>query len=60
MQRASWLELALIGILIVLCFVLPFSVFTNIDAWYGSLLFWCLASLLVIGLCARISARWKD
>lgn len=61
MNRISkdWL-LVPIALLIVLSFVLPYTVFRDVDAWYGSFLFWTLATAAVIGLNAVISADWKD
>jgi hypothetical protein len=47
-------------VLILLSFILPYTVFRDVDAWYGSFLFWTLATAAVIGLNAVISADWKD
>lgn len=55
----AWL-LPVIMTIILLSFLLPYTAFRNIDAWYGSYLFWSLATLVVIGLNAVISADWKD
>ena len=61
MNRTSkdWLLIPIL-LLIVLSFVLPYTVFRDVDAWYGSFLFWTLATAAVIGLNAVISADWKD
>lgn len=55
----TWLLIPIL-LLIVLSFVLPFTVFSGVDAWYGSFLFWTLATAAVIGLNAIISADWED
>ena len=60
MNRPNPLWIALIGILVLLIFVLPFTVFRNLEAWYGSFLFWSLATAVVIAISALVSARWKD
>lgn len=60
MNRLKPLWIVLIGILVLLSFVLPFTVFRNLDAWYGSFLFWSLATAVVIAISATMSARWKD
>ena len=60
MNRPNPLWIALIGILVLLSFVLPFTVFRNLEAWYGSFLFWSLATAVVIAISALVSARWKD
>lgn len=49
-----------VAALILLSFVLPFTVFTDVDAWYGSFLFWVLATAAVIGINAVVSAEWRD
>ncbi|HMN20991.1 MAG TPA: hypothetical protein PKA16_06315 [Ottowia sp.] len=49
-----------IGILVVLSFVLPFTLFRGVDAWWGSFLFWSAATAVVIAISAVLSGRWKD
>jgi hypothetical protein len=53
-----WLIVPLV--LILLSFVLPYTLFSDVDAWYGSFLFWTLATAVVIGVNAVISSRWED
>lgn len=60
MKEGKTLWLVPVGILILLSLLLPFTVFTNVDRWYGSFLFWSLATAAVIGISAIISADWKD
>lgn len=60
MSHPKTLWLLPIGILVVLSFILPFTVFRDIDAWYGSFLFWTLSTVAVIVISAIISADWKD
>jgi hypothetical protein len=52
--------LAPIALLIALSYLLPYTVFRDVDEWYGSFLFWTLATAVVIGLNAFISSAWKD
>ena len=61
MNRSSkeWLLIPIL-VLVLLSFILPYTVFRDVDAWYGSFLFWTLAAAAVIGLNAVISADWKD
>ena len=49
-----------IAVLIGLSFLLPYTLFRDVDAWYGSYLFWVLATVAVIAINAVISAQWKD
>ncbi|SEG87175.1 hypothetical protein [Marinobacterium lutimaris] len=34
--------------LVLLCYLVPYTVLTSVQAWYGSFLFWCLIGALVI------------
>ncbi len=40
----------LITILILLAFVVPYTLLRNVNAWYGSFLFWTALTILVIGV----------
>lgn len=55
----AWLLIPIVTI-VLLSFLLPYTVFRNVDAWYGSFLFWSLATAVVIALNAVVSADWKD
>lgn len=57
-RKTIWL--APIGILIILSFLVPFTLLRNVDEWYGSFLFWVLATVAVIGISAVISSDWED
>jgi hypothetical protein len=57
-NRAWWL--APVVVLIVLSYVLPFTVFRDVDRWYGSFLFWTVATVAVIGINAVVTSAWKD
>lgn len=49
-----------IGAIILLCYVIPFTVLSGVDAWYGSFLFWSVATAVVIVINALVSAKWRD
>lgn len=59
-KPASKFWLALILLLVLASFTLPFTLFRHVDAWYGSFLFWSLTTAIVIAISAIISSRWKD
>lgn len=59
LTRNVWTVRAIFSI-IVLCFILPYTVLRDVDTWYGSFLFWTLATVVVIGLNALVSADWED
>ena len=49
-----------IAAVIVLCYLVPYTILSDVDAWYGSFLFWSLATAVVIAINAVISAKWRD
>ncbi|WP_322995593.1 hypothetical protein [Castellaniella sp.] len=53
---ARKISLACIWLLALLCFIVPYWVLDQINAWYGSFLFWALAGVLVI-VCNFIATR---
>jgi hypothetical protein len=58
-SRVGWL-VPVVLVLILLCYVVPFTILRDVDAWYGSFLFWSVVSALVIGINAVVSSAWKD
>ncbi|WP_300345558.1 hypothetical protein [Nesterenkonia sp.] len=58
-RSAPWL-LATVPLIMVLMFVVPFTLLRNVDAWYGSLTFWAVATMVVIGINVVLSRRWED
>ncbi|MFA5565101.1 MAG: hypothetical protein WC184_05340 [Acidimicrobiia bacterium] len=56
--KRRWL--GVIAVLILAAFVVPFTALTNIDAWYGSFLFWTVLTAVVIAINALVSSAWRD
>lgn len=56
--RALWL--LVVALIILLCYVVPFTVLSDVDEWYGSFLLWTLASAVVIAINAVVSSAWRD
>ena len=54
------LGLGVIAVLVVSCFVIPFTLLRGVDAWSGSFLYWSAAAAIVIAISAYISFRWQD
>ena len=46
MKRTPWI--CSIWLLVLLSYVLPYTLLANVTAWYGSFLLWTLVGLLVI------------
>lgn len=58
-QPSAW-WLAPVAVLIGLSYLLPYTVFRDVDEWYGSFLFWSLATAVVIAVNAIVSSAWRD
>lgn len=56
--RVPWL--VVIAIAMVACFVVPFTLLRDVEAWYGSFLFWSLVSAGVIAINVLVSSDWED
>ena len=50
--------LALLGVLVLACYAVPFLLLRDVAAWYGSFLFWVLAGLCVIALNLVITTKF--
>lgn len=48
MKRRNWIWA--VWIVVLLSGVVPYTLLTNVAAWYGSFLFWACAGLAVIAL----------
>ncbi len=57
-SRAGWL--IAIAVIVLLCYFVPYVLLSGVDAWYGSFLFWTVATAVVIGINALVSSDWKD
>ncbi len=57
-RKSLWL--IVVAVLILAAFVVPYTVLSDVDAWYGSFLFWIVVTALVIGVNAVVSAAWRD
>lgn len=51
--------MALVPVIMAAMFILPFTVFRNVNAWYGSFAFWLIATIAVIGINAIATRGWK-
>ena len=46
--------------LVVMAYVVPYTLLSGVDAWYGSFLFWGVFGLLAIAVNAAITGSWRD
>lgn len=52
--------LGTILVIILAMFVLPYTLLTDINAWYGSFLFWTVATVIVLGIVTYLSWGWDQ
>ncbi|SHG94339.1 hypothetical protein [Ornithinibacillus halophilus] len=48
----------LIVILILLAYILPYTIFTNVNSWYGSFLTWGIIGVLIILANIMVTKDW--
>lgn len=41
-------------------FLVPYTLLAEVDAWYGSALFWTVATVAVIAVNVLVSSAWSD
>lgn len=56
--RASWL--VPVPVAVLLSYLVPYTVLRDVDAWYGSMLFWGCATAVVVVVNAVVSSAWRD
>lgn len=45
-------------LIIFLAYVIPYTVLTEVTKWYGSLLFWIILTIIVIGINFYLTNDW--
>lgn len=60
MGRGGLFWAGLLAGLVVLGFVVPYTVLSGVDAWYGSFLFWVVFALVALVVNYLITRGWRD
>jgi hypothetical protein len=60
MKRRGVFFLVAALFLVLAAYVVPYTVLSGIDAWYGSFLFWAAFGFAAILLNAAITSTWRD
>lgn len=55
----AWLLVSVPAIMLVM-FVVPYTLLRDVDAWYGSLLLWAVGTVAVITINVVVSLSWED
>jgi len=59
-ERREFTWAGVVLALVVLAYVVPYTVLSEVDAWYGAFLFWTVFGALSIGAIALITSSWRD
>lgn len=54
-----WL-LVSVPVIMVAMFVVPYTLLREVDAWYGSLLFWLVGTVAVISINVAVALTWEN
>lgn len=60
MERRGFVWAGVVMILVVLAYVMPYTVLSGVDAWYGAFIFWVIFGALAIAVIALITSSWRD
>ncbi|AJY49067.1 hypothetical protein [Halomonas sp. KO116] len=58
MKRSKWIWL--VWAVVLLCYVVPYTLLGHVSQWYGSFLFWACAGLVIIALNVFITKDFKE
>lgn len=58
MKRSKWIWA--VWAVVLLCYLVPYTLLTNVAMWYGSFLFWTCAGLVVIALNIYITQDFEE
>ncbi|GGB50390.1 hypothetical protein F3157_19660 [Virgibacillus dakarensis] len=59
-KNAKMLWGALIVFLILLSYILPYTIMSGIQAWYGSFLLWGIIGILIIVANIMVTRDWRE
>ncbi|RUL48182.1 hypothetical protein [Lysinibacillus antri] len=59
MKANEWKWALSILFIILLAYILPYTLLTDVAKWYGSFLIWLLLAILVIGINYFLTKDWK-
>lgn len=58
MKPTNWVYV--IGAVIVLSCLLPYTLLSGVQAWYGVFLFWSIMGIVIIVANVMLTADWED
>lgn len=58
MKPMSWVYV--IGAVIILSGLMPYTVLSDVHAWYGAFLLWSIMGVVIIVANVMLTATWED
>jgi len=59
-RRRGTGTLALLGLVILLAYIVPYGFLQAVESWYGAFLFWMLFGVVAIGLIFHLVGSWRS
>lgn len=60
MKRREIVGAGVMVVLLLSAYVVPYTLLSGVDAWYGSFLFWVIFGLLAIAWMWGMTSSWRD
>lgn len=60
MERRGILWAGAMLVLVLSAFVVPYTLLSGVDVWYGAFLFWVIFGLAAIGMIVAMTSSWRD
>lgn len=60
MERRGISWAAVMAFLVLLAYVVPYTLLSGVDRWYGSFLFWTVFGLVAIAAIWAMTRSWRD
>jgi hypothetical protein len=60
MKGKEWKWALAILIMVLLAYILPYTILTDVHAWYGSFLLWTVLTIIVIGINYFLTKDWGN
>jgi hypothetical protein len=60
LERRGVVWAGVVLVLVVLAYVVPYTLLAEVDRWYGSFLFWTVFGLAAIVVIWALTRSWRD
>jgi hypothetical protein len=60
MERRGLAWAGVVFVLVVLAYLVPYTLLSEVDRWYGSFLYWAAFGLAAIAVIWAMTRSWRD